>query len=304
MTRSGLGAGLAVWRRMPDVVLLSIVSALAATTVRAQTPQAAAGANPGGAALVLQLRPRAGDTLRLRIDQTIEMGGTTRAAADDSIVTQMTTLMMLARLAVESADADGATVLAVTDSVRIESNDPYQSAVLQSARQMQGQRVRFRVAPDGATTLSGGDAWAAGAMGTFLSQLPATLPREAVVPGGTWMRSLEIPLAASTDGRGTATLTATFHFDSLSRSGDFVYLTMKGRLARSGPMLGGGGATGAGGFVQTSGSVTGNILIDRRRGWIADARTIIALRSLVSPKAQNALPVRIRMKITQWMRVM
>jgi hypothetical protein len=77
---------------------------------------------------------------------------------------------------------------------------------------------------------------------------------------------------------------------------------MKGRLVRSGPMQ--SGVNGAGGFVQTSGSVTGNILIDRRRGWIADARTVISLRSLVYPKAQKALPVRVRMKITQWMRVM
>ncbi|MEO7963261.1 MAG: hypothetical protein ABIT38_05055, partial [Gemmatimonadaceae bacterium] len=300
--RSGmLGAG--VSGGVHAMAALMIVTALVVgSRANAQSAQSSAGTTPTTAPLVLQLRPRAGDTLRLRIDQTIEMGGTTRAAADDSIATQMTTLMMLARLAVESTDADGATVVAVTDSVRIESNDPYQSAVLRSARQMQGQRVRFRVAPDGGTTLSGGDAWSAGAIGTFLSQLPATLPREAIVPGGTWMRSLDIPLATTADGRGNATLTATFRFDSLSRSGDFAYLTMKGRLARSGPMP--NGANGAGGFVQTSGSVTGNILIDRRRGWIADARTIIALRSLVYPKAKDALPVRVRMKITQWMRVM
>lgn len=283
---------------------LAIFSVVSAAAVRAQTPQSPSGANATATPLVLQLRPRAGDTLRLRIDQTIEMGGTTRAAADDSIATQMTTLMLLARLAVESTDADGASVVAVTDSVRIESNDPYQSAVLRSAKQMQGQRVRFRVAPDGGTTISGGDAWAAGAMGSLLSQLPATLPREGVLPGGSWMRSLEIPLATSTDGRGNATLTATFHFDSLSRSGDFAYLTMKGRLVRSGPVQAGSSGGGGAGFVQTSGTVSGNILIDRRRGWIADARTIIALRSLVYPKAQNALPVRVRMKITQWMRVM
>ena len=281
--------------RRPAVAL---VLALAASLASAPTVAAAQGGS-----LLLQLRPRAGDTLRLRIDQTIEMGGTTRAAADDSIVTQMTTLMMLARLAVESTDADGATVVAVTDSVRIESNDPYQSAVLQSARQMQGQRVRFRVAPDGGTTVSGADAWAGASVGSLLSQLPATLPREPVLPGGTWTRSLGIPLAATPDGGGNATLTATFRFDSLSRSGDFAYLTMKGRLVRSGPMKS-RGSGGSGGFVQTSGSVTGSILIDRRRGWIADARTIISLRSLVSPKTQNAVPVRVRMKITQWMRVM
>lgn len=280
-----------------SVAVLATVSVFSMLSLLVAAPAAAQDG-----ALVLQLRPRAGDTLRLRIDQTIEMGGTTRAA-DDSIATQMTTLMMLARLAVESTDADGATVVAVTDSVRIESNDPYRSAVLQSARQMQGRRVRFRVAPDGGTTVSGSDAWARASVGSLLSQLPATLPREAIAPGGTWTRSLDIPLAASPDGGLSATLTATFRFDSLSRSGDFAYLTMKGRLVRSGPVKGQSGE-GNGGFVQTSGSVTGSILIDRRRGWIADARTSISLRSLVTPKTRNAVPVRVRMKITQWMRVM
>lgn len=275
-----------------SLVVLAAVSLLAGAPAAAQD-----------GALVLQLRPRAGDTLRLRIDQTIEMGGTTRAESDDSIATQMTTLMMLARLVVESTDAEGATVVALTDSVRIESNDPYRSAVLQSARQMQGQRVRFRVAPDGGTMVSGGDAWARASVGSLLSQLPATLPRDAIAPGGSWSRTLDIPLAASPDGGRSATLTAIFRFDSLSRSGDFAYLTMKGRLVRSGPVQG-QSREGQGGFVQTSGSVTGSILIDRRRGWIADARTTISLRSLVTPSTRNAVPVRVRTKITQWMRVM
>lgn len=274
------------WRPLAIVIAASLVLGEAA----------GAQATP----ILLQLRPKPGDTLRLRIDQTIEMGRATRAASEDSLVTQMTTLVILSRLAVESSDADGATVLAHTDSVRIESNDAYQSAVLRAARGLQGQRFRFRVASDGATEVSAGDAWAAPAVGTFLSQLPATLPREAVAPGGTWTRTVDIPLAVAPDGRTNATLTATFRFDSLSRSGEFAYLSIRGRLMRSGPMQ----ESAGGGYVQTSGSVTGNILLDRRRGWIADARTSIVLRSLLSPKGRNTSPVRIRMKITQWMRVL
>jgi hypothetical protein len=251
-------------------------------------------------AMVLQLRPRAGDTLRLRLDQTIEMGEPTRTATE-SAMTTVTSLVMLARIAVESADLEGATVVALTDSVRITSAESYESSpVLRAARALQGQRFRFRVAADGATTVGGTDAWASPAVAPLLSQLPATLPREPVAPGQSWARTVEIPLAATPDGRATATLTATFLFDSLSRSGEFAYLSMKGRLLRSGPMQG----ASAGGFVQTSGSVNGTILIDRRRGWITDARTVISLRSLVSPKGKETSPVRVRMKITQWMRVM
>lgn len=267
-------------------------------------PVPAAAQATGGGAVVLQLRPRPGDTLRLRIEQTIEMAGPTRSS-DDSSETRLTTLMLLARLAVESADAEGATVLAHTDSVRIESNDPFQSNVLQAARALQGERFRFRVAPDGATRVSGADAWAAPAVGSFLSQLPATLPREAVAPGGSWTRTVEIPLAGAGANPARATLTATFRLDSLSRAGDYAYLSLQGRLIRSGAMKDGAGGGGSGGgFVQTSGSVTGHILIDRRRGWIVDARTVTAIRSLVTPRSGSAAPVRMRSTITQWMRVM
>jgi hypothetical protein len=259
-----------------------------------------------GAPVLLQLRPKPGDLLHLRLDQTIEMGMTPRRF-DDSTTTDVTTLVMLARLTVESADVDGATVLAVADSVRTESSGSYQSDVLRQARALQGQRFRFRVSPDGSTAVTGVDAWAGPAVGSLLSQLPATLPAEPVVPGATWNRSVDIPLAVSAEGKATATLTAVFRLDSVSRSGEFAYLSMKGRLVRSGPTQAAsssGGGKRDGGFVQTSGSVTATLLLDRRRGWIADARTIITLRSLVTGKEKVAAPLRVSMKITQWMRVM
>jgi hypothetical protein len=104
-----------------------------------------------------------------------------------------------------------------------------------------------------------------------------------------------LPVGAIPDGKSTATLSATFHFDSLA--GDYAYLSVKGRLARSGPMAG-----MKGGLVQTSGEVTGKILLDLRRGWIADARSVVTLRSLVS--SDRTPSQRVRVRITQWMRVM
>jgi hypothetical protein len=263
----------------------------------------AGGQSPQGAVL-LQLRPKAGDLLRLRLDQTIE---TRRESSEaDTSISEMTTLVMLARIQVESTDPQGATVLASADSVRITSDSDYPSAILASARALEGQRFRFRVATDGATTMSGGQAWAAPAVGSLLSQLPATLPRDPVALGASWTRAVEIPLVATPDEKAAAILTATFRFDSLSRSGEFAYLSIRGRLIRSGPVAGSdaGDRRKSTGFVQTSGSVTGTVLIDRRRGWITDAHTVIALRSLVSGTGKDSAPVRVRMKITQWMRVM
>ena len=287
---------------LPALVGVALLVA-GASPVFAQAPTpppAAIGVSP----LVLQLRPKPGDLLRLRLDQTIEMGVSERGG-EDSTAADVTSLVMLARLSVESSDLTGATVLAVADSVRVEDKGGFQSDVLRQARALQGQRFRFRVAPDGSTTVAGTDAWAGPAVGSLLSQLPATLPAEAIAPGATWNRSVDIPLAAAPDGRASATLTAAFRFDSLSRSGEYAFISMKGRLVRSGPMQSTAGAAPApGGFVQTSGNVTATLLLDRRRGWIAEARTVIALRSLVTGRGKDAPPLRVRMKITQWMRVM
>lgn len=259
----------------------------------------ARGQQPGP--VRLELRPHAGDTLRVRLDQTIEITRTTRQSDDDLSPADVASLVMLARIAVESVDLEGANVTALTDSVRITSSEAYaQSGVLRGALAMQGTRFRFRIARDGSTHMStGGGGFADPGMGTLFSQLPATLPSEALVPGASWTRVMEIPLPATPDGRSTATLNSTFHFDSLSRSEEFAHLSVRGRLMRSGALPG-----GAGRHVQTSGEVSGKILMDRRRGWISEARTVVTLRSLVSTRDNKAPPVRVRVKITQWMRVL
>ena len=43
-------------------------------------------------------------------------------------------------------------------------------------------------------------------------------------------------------------------------------------------------------------------MIDLRRGWIADARSVVTLQSLVTSSKGPA--TRVRVKITQWMRVL
>ena len=97
-----------------------------------------------------------------------------------------------------------------------------------------------------------------------------------------------------------ATLTATFTFDSLSKSGELAFLSLRGRLMKpAGP-----GAATDGSQVETSGTVIGQVLIDRRRGWITDARTTFSLQSLVTPSDRRSPPMRVRMTISQWIRAM
>ncbi|MCC6318943.1 MAG: hypothetical protein IT361_14790 [Gemmatimonadaceae bacterium] len=257
-----------------------------------------AAAPLAGQGILLQLRPRAGDTLRVRLDQTIEIS---RAARDEgSEPGDAASLVILARIAVESTDDDGARVLALTDSVRITSSEAYAtSPTLRAARALQGQRFRFRVEPDGSTAMGDGGQLAGPAVGSLFSQLPATLPKERLLPGASWVRAVELPLAAVPGGRGTATLNATFRLDSVSKSGEYAMLSVRGRLMRSAPLAGGA----AEGFVQTAGDVSGKITIDLRRGWIAEARSVVDLQSVTTGR-KDAAAGRVRVKITQWMRVL
>ncbi len=264
-------------------------------------PHARAGAQSG--AVLLELRPRAGDTLRLRLDQTVEMSGTVIGSVD-SLSIESSTLVVLTRLIIESADSVSATVVALTDSVRLAS--PPHSAtgsLLDWARALQGQRLRFRVATDGSTILAGRVATGRAPVGGMLAEMPATLPVRPVAPGATWTRTVVVPLVGTPDPSGTATLTATFQFDSLSRSGELAFLSLRGRLTR-GPTESKGDKGRVAEVVQTSGTVIGHVLVDRRRGWITDARTTISLRSLVTPADRKKPPMRVRVTISQWMRAM
>jgi hypothetical protein len=250
--------------------------------------------------VLLQVRPPAGDTIKVRLDQTVEMTGS--PGADGKPLVESGTLVLLATLAVESVDDDGATIVSVTDSVRVNSPpNSASSAVLSWAAIAANRAVRFRVAPNGAAYVPsprGRNAPSA----AVVSHMPATLPSRAITPGTSWSSVVQVPLASSVDPKGTATLVATFTFDSLSRSGELAFLSLRGRLTKSDPdgPLPADSRT----LVETSGTVVGHVMLDRRRGWITDARTTFSLFSLVSPADQTKPPMRVKMTISQWLRAM
>lgn len=257
--------------------------------------------SPAGAVL-LQIRPRAGDTLRVRLDQTVEMAGTVRGRDSvTSLATESSTLVVLSRLHVESTDQDGVTIVAETDSVRLTSPPSSASgAMLAWAQGAQGRRVRFRVATDGSTSPAGDADWRAPPPGAIVTQMPATLPRKPITVGATWTSAMDVPVTGALGPRAMATLTATFRFDSLSRSGELAYVSIRGRLSRAAQEV----KEGVASVVETTGTVSGYLLVDRRRGWITDARTTVSVRSLVAPSVRGKPPMRVQMTITQWMRVM
>lgn len=277
----------------------------------------ALGASPDtahGQRYSLQLRPRAGDTLRFKMEQTTEFEGTRdktgsgpKTLAADSGAIQRSELRVYTRIAVEATDLDGADVTAITDSVRLTNSGLPNVAGSAAARAAEGRRVRLHVAPDGATTVAPAEA-AAGALRAVVTQMPATLPRDPVEIGQSWVRTMEIPVVPAADGGGSAAVSGTFKLDSVSRGGDIAHISLTGRLVRSanvpyasteGPNQGKPRSA----TVSTSGSITGSIVVDRARGWITDVKTTVITRSLMQQGGTGAASARMWMRITQRVQV-
>jgi hypothetical protein len=51
--------------------------------------------------------------------------------------------------------------------------------------------------------------------------------------------------------------------------------------------------------------MNGGLVIDRRRGWINDARVTYVIRSVLTPMSGSTdAAMRFRMKVTQWVRAL
>jgi len=246
--------------------------------------------------VALRIEPAVGETLRMRLDQRVEMTGTTRMGAGDSTATVVTTLLVISRSFVERRDRDATVLLASTDSVAASSSGAdSQTVAAETRRALVGKRVRLRIAPDGATELVGGDVPGNAQLNALFAEMPATLPNTPVAVGQSWSRVMLAPIDAG--GSSGGKLQATFKLDSLSRNGELAFVSVVGTLNRP-PSSKDGWAT-----LTMSGSMNGGLVIDRRRGWISDARMTYMVRSTVAPTAgSTAAAMRFRMKVTQWVR--
>lgn len=248
----------------------------------------------GAQPVLLQVRPRVGDTLRVHVEQKVAMLGSMRSGESQWNTSEASTLTVLTTIAVESAERDGTTMDAWTDSVGVVGPANSASAsLLRWASGIRGQHYRFRVAPNGSTAMIGNSTGSFRDVGP-IAQVPATLPLRPVEPGATWSANLQVPLASSLAPGGTATISATFQFDSLGSDGQ-AFISVRGRITRT--------AGTPSTVAETSGSLEGYVVLDRRRGWIAEARTVVTLSSLVAPSAGRP-PIRVRTVITQRMRVL
>jgi hypothetical protein len=271
---------------VPTAVATVVAAALVALL---PTPRAAAAQR-----VLLQIRPQAGDTLHMRFDQQVDVAGTThQTPADSATIMSTTSLFVLARTIVERTDSTGSDVSAVTDSVAVATVGGRGSESAERARRdLQGKLVRMHVALDGATVVRDPAGDASSELRQVLADVPATLPREPIMVGHTWQRTMETPLGGAYGGRGQ--ITAHFRLDSVSRGGDSAFVSVRGAMGSARP------AAGANTITVT---MSGAMLIDLRRGWLSDMHVIITVHSMVLPAREgDPPPLRMRMTVTQWLR--
>jgi hypothetical protein len=251
--------------------------------------------------VLLQIRPHIGDTLRMHLSQTVEMTGTTRGARTDSVRSMTTSIEVFTRAIAQQWTSNGTLMQTITDSVAMNPASAGSLADLRR-RAMQAKKVWLRVSTDGAMELVD-DGDPNSELRHLFGEMPAVLSRTSVSVGDKWTREMQIPL--SNEPGAVGAVRATFHFDSLGRSGDIAYISMRGTMSR----INTPGAAPAGPGYGTTGQLAGTIQIDRRLGWITDSKSSIIVRSSITTnpsvkgEAERA-PMQVRTKITQWLRVM
>ncbi|HWH52367.1 MAG TPA: hypothetical protein VN651_12550 [Gemmatimonadaceae bacterium] len=244
----------------------------------------------------LEIRPNDGDTLRMRLDQESEMTGVRRTEAGESSAMVYSTMRMFSRAIVEGATHEGTKVLAVTDSVLLStSDDRSRAAAQQLEAQMRGQRVRFRVGPDGSVTMLQADDGATRDVAQVVSLMPATFPKDPVAVGESWMREMPLPASTQLGAQLSGRLHVTFRLDSIVHHGERAYVSMRGDVKpATGP--------GASGALLEQGTVNGTMVIDQKRRWLSESWFNVLIMSTVSPTSSSGgHPMRMQMRITQHM---
>ncbi len=254
--------------------------------------QSAGAQRPG---IVLRIQPRVGDTLRMALDQEVEEVTSTAGSVDSVIV--RTRMAVLGHVVVKRMEKQGAIIVMTTDSVAITTNGYTPDWVERARRELRGKQIRMRVSANGATEILDQEEKLGATARQLFSQMPAMLPTHPVAVGDTWTRGIGTPLAAPGTKAG-GSLTATFRLDSASLGGELAYISMRAVLSRDDAPEAGERMT-----QQMTGTVTGTMVIDRRRGWMTDSRTTMSVRSTVTPPAGvQSAPMQVRMRVSQWLR--
>ena len=279
--------------RFSCLTALAVLAIIAPVQTRAQGAPLPARSS---GSVMLEVRPHAGDTVAVRLEQRVEMLGTRRIAGRDSTARVMSSMVMFARTIVETVNRDNTIVATHTDSVQVETSDDHARSMREDAvRALTGTVSRLRLLPDG--TGQSLDSSASAHPGTLVAVVPATLPAAPVAIGSRWTRTMPIP--ATNAARGSGEVRAVFRLDSLTGAGRYAWISMKGSMRRDERAPAGANGESVG---EVSGVIAGAMTLDRSRGWIVSAVTDMTVHSTVTTPSAPSVPLRVTVRVIQKMR--
>jgi hypothetical protein len=257
----------------------------------------------GAQKVSLQLRPRVGDTISMRLEQETEVSGRrdAKAQANSSMAPSMTgSTISFSRAIVESAVPAYTTIDAVTDSV-IQPNTPSKPALAGPPQPVRGQHVRLMIAPDGSITMPSGTNGQSKGLARAASLIPATFPAEPVKVGDKWTREAALPAGTSQFGAGViGRVKAVFRLDSVTHAGDLAWVSIRGDLVPDSKAKSMDGIA-----TVEDGTVTGYMVVDRVRGWLTESNFSILAHSVLRPAfGVAAQPMYFTVRLSQTLRTL
>jgi hypothetical protein len=247
-------------------------------------------------AVLLRIAPKMGDTIHTRLDQSTEIVASTRIPGGDTSFTVRSWMSTQAdlRQIVEATDARGSSLLITIDSVVLKGEGVELPTEAQR-RQLQGRSIMVHVSPDGTMAILEGGEDLASDLRSALASMPATLPRNAVLVGEQWAKTMALPIYGSSTSRPGARVDAQFRLDSVTSTSAVAFVSMRGTISRIDSLR---AETSAGAPL---GTILGSLVIDRKRGWIIDSRTTVIVKSETPSETADGAPLRFQLKMIQRM---
>lgn len=305
-------------RRAPSVLLLAVavVSAAPADAAALSSRQPQRPDLPGvsGDVVRLEVRPVVGDTLRLMVEQELEMHSrrgpvpSANAAERGEPLygpraalgpVRRTHVRLWAHSLVEHTDGAGTTLLATTDSISMWSGAAGDAVRFQAVPMpADGRQVRVHVTTDGAMRTADPPPGAM-ELEASLAAVPGLLPAGPVRVGMRWRRDMPLPALPLTGYHADGVVQARLRLDSLTQRGRIAWISLEGELRRDGALR----DLPVGTRVITAGTIRGTLTVDRQRAWIIAAATLVDAQSEVVASAASTAPplvlaLRLRHRIT------
>ncbi len=248
--------------------------------------------------VMLRIQPHVGDTMYTRFEQTVEMVGTRNVHSVDTTMTSRMEITILSHSLVQGSDGHGTTVLAITDSVAMEGHGTGAGAPTEAIRRaMQGRQASLHIAHDGSAELLGASDEVSPEVEALYSGMPATLPERFVSVHSTWERTAFIPVSKESDSAHSASVRTTYRLDSLSSNGALAYISIHGIISRDSAAA----LVAESLRVGSTGTVTGHMTMDRKRGWWVESQIAITIRSVVTRIVEPVSTMLVQTHIVQSM---